>query len=127
MNKAKKILVIDDELDILTYFEAIFQDNGYDSVSAMNGVEGFELAKSEKPDLITLDITMPTQSGLKVYRQFKTHNALKNIPIIIITAFDDFMEAYFDELYNLGHPEGIFYKPIDPRKIMKLVAKILSD
>jgi CheY-like chemotaxis protein len=127
MNKAKKILIIDDELDILTYFEAIFQDNGYDAVSAMNGVEGFELAKSEKPDLITLDITMPTQSGLKLFRQYKQHPELKNIPIIIITAVDDFMGAYFDELKNLGPPEGIFYKPIDPRKIMKLVAKILSD
>ena len=67
MGIAKKILIIDDELDILSYFEAIFQDNGYDAVSAMNGVVGFDLAKSEKPDLMTLDITMPTQSGLKLY------------------------------------------------------------
>jgi CheY-like chemotaxis protein len=127
MGKPKKILIIDDELDILSYFEAIFQDNGYNAVVAMNGIEGFELAKTEKPDLITLDITMPTQSGLSVYRQYKNDPELKNIPIIIITAVEDFMGAYFDELKDLGPPEGIFYKPIDPRKIMKLIAEILSD
>jgi CheY-like chemotaxis protein len=126
MSKGKKILIVDDELDILTYFEALFEDSGYDTVGAVNGIEGFELAKSEKPDLITLDITMPTQSGLKVYRQYKKHPALKNIPIIIITAVDDFIGAYFDEHKDLGPPEGIFYKPFDPRKIMKLIAKILS-
>ena len=127
MGNPKKILIIDDEVDILSYFEAIFQDSGYHAVLATNGVEGFELAKSEKPDLITLDITMPTQSGLKVYRQYKKHPELKNIPIIIITAVEDFMGAYFDELKELGPPEAIFYKPIDPRKIMKLIAEILSD
>ena len=127
MGIAKKILIIDDELDILSYFEAIFQDNGYDAVSAMNGVVGFDLAKSEKPDLMTLDITMPTQSGLKLYWQYKLHPELKHIPVIIITAVDDFMGAYFDELKDLGPPKGIFYKPIDSRKIMKLIAEILSD
>ena len=58
MSKAKKSLIVDDEQNILAYFEAIFQDNSYDTVLAKDGIEGFELAKSEKPDLITLDITM---------------------------------------------------------------------
>lgn len=127
MSETKKILIVEDEQDILAYFEAIFQDNGYDTVLAKDGIEGFELAKSEKPDLIALDITMPMQSGLKLYRQFKDHPELKNIPVIIITAHDDFLEIFIDDLKEYAPPEGIFYKPIDPKGILKLIAEILSD
>jgi CheY-like chemotaxis protein len=127
MSETKRILIVEDEQDILAYFKAIFQDNGYDTVSAKDGIEGFELAKSEKPDLITLDITMPMQSGLKLYRQFKDHPELKNIPVIIITAHDDFLGIFIDDLKEYAPPESIFYKPIDPRRILKLIAEILSD
>ncbi|MBW2489829.1 MAG: response regulator [Deltaproteobacteria bacterium] len=63
MIEINKILIVENEQDIIAYFETIFQDNGYDTVSAKGGMEGFERAKSEKPDLIALDITMPKQSG----------------------------------------------------------------
>lgn len=126
MSESKKILIVDDEKDVLTYFEAIFNDNGYDTILAQDGMKGFELAESEKPDLITLDITMPKQSGLKLYRQFKDHPDLKHIPVIIITAHDD-LEVFTDDLKGYAPPEGIFYKPIDPRGISKLIAKIFYD
>lgn len=127
MRETKKILIVDDEQDVLTYFEAVFQDNGFDTVSAEDGVEGFELAKSEKPDLIVLDITMPKQSGFKTYRQYKRDPALKNIPVIIVTAVNDSFKEFLDELGDLELPKGIFNKPIDPPKLLKVVAGILSD
>lgn len=127
MNESKKVLIVDDEEDILTYFEAIFNDNGYCTILARDGIKGFEAAKSEKPDLITLDITMPKQSGLRLYRQFKDHPELKNIPVIIITAHDDFWGIFVDDLKEYAPPEGIFYKPIDPVAVLKLIVEILSD
>ena len=127
MSETKKILIVDDEQDILTYFGTIFQDNGYDTVTAKDGIEGFELAKSEKPDLIVLDVTMPKQSGLKTYRQYKGHPALTNIPVIIITAVEDSFRIFLEELKEFGPPEGIFNKPIDPQELLKVVAEILSD
>jgi CheY-like chemotaxis protein len=127
MIETKKILIVDDEKDVLTYFEAIFNDNGFDTVLAQDGIEGFERAKSENPDLITLDITKPKQSGLKIYRQYKNHPELKNIPVIIITAVDDFLGIFLDDLKEYAPPEGIFYKPIDPEKLLKLIVEILSD
>ena len=127
MRENKKILIVDDEEDVLTYFEAVFQDNGFDTVSAEDGIEGFELAKSEKPDLIVLDITMPKQSGLKTYRQYKGHPALKNIPVIIVTAVNDSFKELLDELEDLEIPKDIFYKPIDPQEILKVVRGILSN
>lgn len=127
MSAAKKILIVEDEQDVLAYFEAIFQDNGYDTVLARNGIEGFELAKSEKPDLIALDITMPGQSGMKTYRQYKRHPALKDIPVIIITAVNDSFKSLLDELNGFSTPEAFFNKPIDPEELLKVVAGILSE
>jgi CheY-like chemotaxis protein len=127
MSETKQILIVEDEEDILIYFEAIFQDNGYDTVSAKDGIEGFELAISERPDLIALDITMPKQSGLKIYRRFKDHSELKNIPVVIITAHVDLFEIFTDDFNKYSPPEGIFYKPIDPKRVLKLITKILSE
>jgi len=127
MSETKKILIVEDEQDILTYFEAVFQDNGFDTVSAEDGIEGFELAKSEKPDLIVLDVTMPKQSGLKTYRQYKSHPALKNIPVIIVTAVNDSFKVLLDELEEFELPKGIFNKPINPQVLLNVVSEILSD
>jgi CheY-like chemotaxis protein len=127
MSAKKKILIIDDEQDVLAYFEAVFQDSGYDTVVARDGLEGFESAKSEKPDLIALDITMPGQSGLKTYYQFKKHPVLKEIPVIIITATDESYKNLLNELNGFSAPEVFFSKPIDPEELLKVVADILFD
>ncbi len=127
MNEKKKILIVDDEQDVLAYFEAVFQDSGYDTVVARDGFEGFELAKSEKPDLITLDITMPEQSGIKTYYQFKKHWALKEIPVIIIAAADESYKNFLNELNGFSTPEAFLSKPIDPQELLKVVADILSN
>jgi len=127
MSKPKKILIVDDDLDILTYFEAIFQDSGYDTVLARDGVEGFELAELEKPDLIALDITMPGQSGIRTYRQYKQHPALKDIPVIVITAVNDSFKKILNDINGLVTPEAFFNKPIDPAELLKVVKEILSE
>ena len=127
MNAKKKILIVDDEQDVLAYFEAVFQDSGYDTVLAKDGIEGYELAKSEKPDLIALDITMPGQSGIKTYYQFKKHPALKEIPVIIITATDESYKNLLNELNGLSTPEVFLSKPIDPEELLKVVADLLFD
>jgi CheY-like chemotaxis protein len=127
MSEKKKILIVDDEQDVLAYFGAVFQDSGYDTALARDGFEGFELAKSEKPDLITLDITMPEQSGLKTYFQLKKHPALKKIPVIIITATDESYKNFLNELDGYSTPEYFFSKPIDPEELVKVVADILSE
>ena len=127
MSGSKKILIVDDEEDILAYFEVLFNDNGYDTLLAQDGIKGFELAKSEKPDLIVLDVTMPKQSGLKTYRQYKRNPALKNIPVIIVTAVNDSFKELLDELDDLELPKGIFYKPIDPQELLNMVSEVCSE
>jgi len=89
MSGNKKILVVDDEQDVLFYLSTLFEDNGFDTITAENGIEALELAKSELPDLITLDITMPEQSGIKTYRYLKNDINLQNIPVIIVLRLEN--------------------------------------
>ncbi len=126
MSEKKKILVVEDEQDVLTYLTALFQDNGYDTVTAVDGVEAFERARTEKPDLISLDIAMPDQSGLRTYRQYKKDDELKDIPVIIVTALGDSIRSFLKRLGVFPEPEGFMTKPIDKEKLLKMVADLLS-
>ena len=69
---AKKVLIVDDDADIRTFVVTVLEEHGYDPLIAKNGEEGMELVKKEKPDLVVLDILMPKQSGIKMYRELKS-------------------------------------------------------
>lgn len=126
MSEKKKILVVDDEQDVLTYLTALFEDSGYMTVTAKDGVEAMDVARSEKPDLITLDITMPDQSGVRTYRYYKQDENLKAIPVIIVTAVGDSMRSFLSKLSGFPEPEGFMNKPIDPEELIRTTEKLLS-
>ena len=127
MSNKNNILIIEDEPDVLTYFEAFFQDNGYDTISAGNGKTGLELARSYKPDLITLDITMPGQSGMNTYRQLKSDADLFAIPIVIITATIDNAEKFRMQMKEFPAPDAFVTKPVDTGKLLKIISDILIE
>jgi len=127
MSERKKILVAEDEEDVLTYLTTLFQDNGYDTVTAVDGFEALERARTQKPDLISLDIAMPDQSGLRTYRQYKKDDELKDIPVIIVTALGDSIRSFLKRLGGFPEPEGFMTKPIDKEKLLKMVADLLSE
>ncbi len=126
---AKKILVVDDEPDVITFI----------SIGSKDGVEGLELAKKERPDLILLDLMMPKKSGISMFQELRDDPHLSNIPIIVVTGvseatgvdFRDFMykQPPKDEKEPSGvtgetkytAPDGYIEKPIDPDELIKLV------
>jgi CheY-like chemotaxis protein len=128
----KKILVLDDEPNVVTYLETLLRDNGYDTVSAGNGHEGMEKVRSEKPDLITLDISMPEESGVRFYRELKQDPALASIPVVIVTGVtgygykpEDF-QKFISSRKNIPPPDGFIAKPIDREELLKGVTSLLS-
>ena len=128
----KKILVLDDEPNVVAYLETLLQDNGYDTVSASNGREGMEKARSEKPDLITLDISMPEESGIRFYRDLKENPELAGIPVVIVTGVtgygykpEDF-EKFISSRKRIPPPDGFVPKPIDRDELLKAVTALLS-
>ncbi|MFP4623455.1 MAG: response regulator, partial [Gemmatimonadota bacterium] len=81
----KKILIVDDEPDVVSYLEMLLQDRGYATVSADDGNEALELVRKERPDLVTLDISMPEASGTRFYRELKTDPEVASTPVLIVT------------------------------------------
>lgn len=95
-NVVKKILLIDDELELIDIYAASLQEAGYVVVTARDGPEGIEKAKAEKPDLILLDLKMPKMSGVDVLAKLKTDLGLKNIKVVFLTAFSDPLVSAID-------------------------------
>ncbi len=131
-SSGKKILIIDDESSVLTYLETLLQDNGYETVCAENGRIGFEKARSEKPDLVCLDITMPEESGIRFYRNLKEDPELASTPVVIITAVTgeggdpEPFKNFISTRKQVPPPEAFFSKPIDQEEFLGTVAKILK-
>jgi CheY-like chemotaxis protein len=114
--------VVDDEEDILTYLGALLEDSGFEVVFARDGSQALDMAMKKQPDLITLDISMPEHSGTRAYRELKTDENFKKIPVFIITAFND-MKHYLKKLVGFPFPEAFITKPVDPAELRKLVAE----
>jgi len=126
METRKKILIIDDEEDVVTYLSAFFTDNGFEAISAINGKEGFEKAKSEKPDIITLDVSMPEESGVKALRDLQNNESTKNTPIIMVTGVSTDMKRFIETRKQVHPPEGYFEKPIDREALLKKIKELLK-
>jgi DNA-binding response OmpR family regulator len=126
MNYKKKILIIDDEADVLTYLSTFFTDNNFDVVSAANGKIGFQKALDEKPDVITLDISMPEESGVKALRELQNNENTKNIPIIIITGVASDFKKFIKERKQVHMPEGYFEKPINRELLLNKIKELMK-
>jgi Fe-S oxidoreductase/ActR/RegA family two-component response regulator len=116
------VLVVDDQPDIVTYLEAMLTDNGYDVVTAFDGMEGIQKAKEKKPDLITLDVTMPGKSGISVFHELRNTPELKDIPVFIVTGVLDFRQLMYQR--TVEAPEGFMQKPINEDVFLMTVERL---
>lgn len=118
MNKKPKILVIDDDVDLVVVMKGTLESKLFEVIVAYNGQEGLEKAKKEKPDLIILDIMMPVMDGFNFAEQFSKDPSLASIPVLALTSFSE----------SLGQPfpfqvSEYLTKPIKPKD---LIAKVQS-
>jgi DNA-binding response OmpR family regulator len=125
MSDTKKILIIDDEEDVITYLSTFLTDNGYDTISAMNGREGVKKAIEEKPDLITLDVSMPEESGVKALKELQTGEVTKNTPIIMVTGVSTDIKRFIGSSRQVHPPEAFFEKPIDRDALLEKVKELI--
>lgn len=126
MADKKKILVIDDEPDVVTFLSTLMEDNGYEPITAKNGAEGLEKTKSEKPDLILLDITMPEKSGVRFYRDVRDDPDLKDIPVIMVTGVMKEFEKFISSRRQVPPPDGYISKPVDTKALLDKISELLG-
>lgn len=142
---AKKILIVDDEPDIITFVSSVLEENGYTSLSAKDGVEGLDVLRKKKPDLVLLDLMMPKKSGIAMFQELRKDQDMSHIPVVVITGvsevtgvdFRNFMykqpmrdEKKFVETTGLTKytiPDGYMEKPIDPNELIKVVKEVLKE
>ena len=124
---SKKILIVDDEPSVVAYLMAFLGDNGFDTVSAANGREGYEKACAEKPDLICLDITMPEESGVRMYRKLLENPETENIPVFVVTGISHEFKSFIETRKQVRPPAAYFDKPIDQQEFLQKVKDVLDD
>lgn len=123
---SKKILVVDDEADTVTFLTTLLEDNGYTTCSARDGDEAKKLLGSEKPDLVTLDIVMPNKSGVRLYREMKEDPATKDIPVLFISGLGDF-KVFMKKIKPLPDPTAFLEKPLDEKVVLQAVQNALTS
>jgi two-component system alkaline phosphatase synthesis response regulator PhoP/two-component system response regulator VicR len=121
---AKKILVVDDERHIVRLVEVNLQRAGYEVVTAYDGIEALEKVKSEKPDMLVLDVMMPRKDGFEVLQDLQANPATADIPVIMLTA-----KAQDADIFK-GWSSGVssyLTKPFNPRELLTFVERIFQS
>ena len=121
---AKRILIVDDEVQLVEMVKMRLEAAGYEIISAYDGQEGFDKAKKDKPDLIILDLMLPKMDGYKVCGLLKNDARYSKIPIIMFTA------RVQDEDVRLGKDLGAeeyVTKPFDPKILLSKIKKLLGE
>ena len=120
--KKSKIVVIEDEVDILEVINYNLLKEGFDVCSALDGEEGLALIKKEVPDLVLLDLMLPGLDGIEICRKLKTDYSTRSIPIIMVTAKGE--ES--DIVLGLGMgADDYMVKPFRPRELMARIRSVL--
>ena len=120
---AKKILIIDDEQDLVTMLSFRLQANGFEVLSALDGPSGIEKAKTDKPDLIILDLMMPGMNGYEVAKELKANNNTSNIPVIVFTAA---VTPDLNQKVCKIQAADYITKPFEPKELVEKVKRALS-
>ncbi len=127
----KKVLIIDDDPDVRLFNTSVVQELGCIPLEAANGEEGQRMVAKEIPDLIVLDVMMPLQSGIRLYRALKTDAAFTSIPVIILSGISQrsFLKSQ-DALTAFGGsdipaPEVYLEKPADAETLSYEIAKLI--
>ncbi|MFH1892259.1 MAG: response regulator [Candidatus Zixiibacteriota bacterium] len=126
---AKRILIVDDESDVAVYLATALRANGYDAVIAANAKTALNEVRQNRPDLISLDIVMPEESGIALYKKLKANPTSAEIPVVVVSGAGqdgtfDFRSLASDE--SVSEPECFFEKPIDVDEYIVMIGELTS-
>jgi CheY-like chemotaxis protein len=120
----RTILVADDEPDQLEYLATVLEDNGATVLRAADGDEALAMARSEKPDLLTLDLAMPGRDVGEVFELLRKDSELESLKICVITGRPELRRLIYDR--TARRPEGYLDKPVTEEALVRNVRKILE-
>jgi DNA-binding response OmpR family regulator len=121
-----KILVVDDEEDVTTFVGTLLEDNGYAVSKAADGKEGMAKAKAESPDVIILDICMPEESGVRMFRNLQEDGQTAAIPVIMLTGISHDFKRFIETRRQVRPPAGYFDKPPDREQLLAKISELIG-
>lgn len=116
----KKIMIVDDDQNIVDYLDSIFKDNGYETCTAADGDDALKVLAEEKPDLVTLDLEMPKEWGPRFYRKMTQQAEFKDVPVIVISGLSGIHLAIKKAVATIN-------KPFDPDEVIGIVKDTLGE
>ncbi len=120
----KRVVCVEDEPEMIDLVRLILGRKGYDVIGANGGVEGLETVKREQPDLVLLDLMMPDMDGWEVYQQMKADAALRDIPVVVVTAKAQSIDKVLG--LHIAKVDDYITKPFGPQELLESVEKILG-
>ena len=130
--KKKKILVVDDELDMRTFITTLLETSGYRPIIAVNGEEGIQKARETKPAAIILDVMMPREGGIQMYRELKMDDELKDIPVIMLSAIAKKTFFHSQQVLNtyrgqkVPQPAAYIEKPPETEELLQVLEQCVG-
>lgn len=121
---AKRIVYVDDDLELVRLVETALSDEGWDVMTANDGESGLEMILVEQPDLVILDVMMPGLTGWEISKYLRTKKAFSDLPILMLTGIGERMNALTAPLYGAtAHLD----KPFDLDDLLEVVRQLLGD
>lgn len=121
----KTILCVEDEPEMIDLIRLILSRRGYIVQGAAGGVEGIRMIREQHPDLVLLDLMMPDMDGWEVYQQMKADQAMRDIPVIVVTAKAQNIDKVLG--LHIAKVDDYIAKPFSPQELMDSVDKVLSQ
>ena len=125
-----KILVVDDEPDIVEYLCTALEDNGYEAKGITSAAKAIGAALEFQPDAILLDVLMPGHSGLALYREAKSLPGLAHVPVIFLSGYPaakgNGLEKQNWSAWKVSPPEGFLDKPVSIQSLLSMLGKLLE-
>ena len=124
----KKILLIDDDPDLVQAVRMILESRKYQVAAAYGGLEGLQKVRAEKPDLIVLDVMMPDKDGYSVCQELKADPELAKIPVLLLTAVVSHIPTtHFTQQMGLEtEADDYLDKPVEPQVLVKRIETLLA-
>ena len=126
----KLVLIVDDEPDVRTYLTTVLKHHGYTVVTADAAPTGLAMVVQAKPDIICLDIMMPKESGISLYRQLREDSRFRSIPVVIISGVAPAQEFNFRDFApdpSVPAPEEYFEKPVELDRFLAVIERLTTD
>jgi CheY-like chemotaxis protein len=130
--KKKTVLIVEDELDMRIFISTLLETSGYEPIMTRDGTEGLLKAKDIRPDLIILDVMMPGEGGVQMYRQLKTDKTLCDIPVIMLSAVTRKTFAHYLNMVNarlkdaIPDPDAYIEKPPEAEDLLRMTTSLIG-